>query len=234
MSEYIRDAEKIQNDKSLTVHQQRHELEQLRQKRNKISNKSSSSYSDEQVLEDSKRFIHKFKSVIDSNSTQQDKKERNIAIMDEENKAIRYKKKVEDVGSAGHNRNFQSTDETGTKTSTKGLTKDYTAPNLGVYDRSQRFEGKSRRPMGLDGSTDYEEKAHSDLEVPIGQGLEPALGDPNKAPEASTRIQDIGPYINPVSSQREDSNVNPFSKLSSPPATPRKRDKIKNLFKKKP
>ena len=140
---------------------------------------------------------------------------------------------MEDVGSAGHNRNFKSTDESGTKTFTKGLTKDYTAPNLGVYDRSQLFEGKSRRPMGLDGSTDYEEKAHSDLEVPIGQGLEPALADPSKAPETSTRIQDISPDINPASSQREDSNVNPFSKLSSPPVTPRKREKIKNLFKKK-
>ena len=66
--------------------------------------------------------------------------------------------------------------------------------------------------MALYGSTDYEEKAHSDLEI-IGQGLEPALGDPSKAPEAFTRIQDIGPHINPVSSQREDSNVNPVIAL---------------------
>lgn len=125
-------------------------------------------------------------------------------------------------------------DESSTKTFTKGITKDDTAPNLGGYERSQQFEGKSRQPMGLDGSTDYEEKTQSNLETPIAEGLEAAWGDPTKAPEVSTRIQDIDPDINPASSQRGNSNVNPFSNLSSPPATPRKRDRIKNLFKKKP
>ena len=87
--------------------------------------------------------------------------------------------------------------------------------------------------MGLDGWWDYEEKTHGDLEIPIGQGLEPALADPAKAPEVPTRIQDIDPDINPISSQRGNSSVSPFSNISSPPATPRKRDRIKILVKKK-
>ena len=123
-------------------------------------------------------------------------------------------------------------DESTTKTFTKDLVKDSTAPNLGVYDRSQRFEGKPRRPMEFDGSSGYEEKAHSDLEVPVAQGLEPALSDPSKAPETSS-IQ-IGPDTNPLSYEKSNSNVNTSSKLSSPPATHRKIDKIKNFFKKKP
>ena len=149
--------------------------------------------------------------------------------MNELNRASMYRRKIAEVDSAGHNRNFKSLDETGTKAS-KGITKDITSPNLGEYDRSQRFEGQARPPLGFDGSSDNIDKAHSDLEVPIGQGLEAALGDPSKAPEASTKIQDIGPDTDP----RSDPNVNPFSKLYSPPATPRKRDRIKNLFKKKP
>lgn len=150
--------------------------------------------------------------------------------MAKEMKATAYKRRIADVNSSGHNRNYNSLDETITKTSTKGLTKGPTAPNLGVYDRSQRFEGEPRRPLELDGSSDYEDKAHSDLEVPMGEGLETALGDPAKAPEVSTRIQDIKPDSNPISSQ----NVNSSSKVSYPPATRRKRDKIKDLFKKRP
>ena len=93
VSEYIKDAEETHNDKSLTAREQRHMLQELTQKRNKISNKSSSSYSDEQALKDSKRYLDKYKSVMHSGLTQQDKREKNMAIMNEENKAIRYKKK---------------------------------------------------------------------------------------------------------------------------------------------
>ena len=234
MDEYVQKAKEILKDENLSAREQRYKLNELKLRRNQLSSKSSSSYSDEQALKQDRYFLDRYNEVAKSGLTELDKKNKNLAIMEQENSRTRYLKKIADIGSAGHNRNFQSTDESSTKTFTKGITKDYTAPNLGDYVRSQQFEGKPRQPMGLDGSIDYEEKAQSNLEIPIEQGLEPALGDPTKAPEVSTRIQDIGPDINPASSQKGNSNVNPFSNLSSPPATPRKRDRIKNLFKKKP
>lgn len=109
-----------------------------------------------------------------------------------------------------------------------------TAPDTGGLSRSQRFEEKPRQPMGLDESRDYEEKTHGGLEIPIKQGLELAAADPAKAPEVSTRIQDIDPDINPISSQSGNFNVrSPFYNLLFRPATLRKRDRIKNFFKKK-
>jgi len=234
MDEYVQKAKEILKDENLSAREQRYKLNELKLRRNQLSSKSSSSYSDEQALKQDRYFLDRYNEVAESGLTELDKKNKNLAIMEQENSRTRYLKKIADIGSAGHNRNFQSTDETSTKTFTKGIPKDYTAPNLGDYVRSQQFEGKPRQPMGLDGSTDYEEKAQSNLEIPIEQGLEPALGDPTKAPEVSTRIQDIAPDINPASSQKRNSNVNPFSNLSSPPTTPRKRDRIKNLFKKKP
>ena len=128
------------------------------------------------------------------------------------------------MGTSGHNRDFQSLDETGTGNIFKGLPKGPTAPNLGKFHRAQRFEEEPRRPMGFDGTTD--------LEVPIGQGLERALGDPSKAPQISTRKEDIQPDSNPAASQMEKSKVNPLSTLYPHTTSPRKRDKIKNIFKK--
>lgn len=48
----------------------------------------------------------------------------------------------------------------------------------------------------------------------------------------STRKEDTGPDWNPISSQRGNENENPLSNIYSPPATPRKRDRIKNWLKK--
>lgn len=191
-------------DKNLSASERRRMFDESALKRNKVSTKSSSSYSNEQAVEQRKDFVKQYMDVSKSNLSEQEKKLRYIAIMDAENRTKRYKKKISDLDSSGHNRNFQSTDESSSKTFTKGLTKDYTAPNLGVHARSQRFEGKPRRPLDLDGGSDNEEKAYSDLEVPVGEGLERALGNPNNAPEISTRIQDTGPDTNPLSSQRED------------------------------
>ena len=76
VSEYIRDADKIQDDKSLTVGERRQKLQELTEKRNKTSNKSSSSYSDEQALENSKNYLQKYKSVMHSGLTEKDKREK--------------------------------------------------------------------------------------------------------------------------------------------------------------
>ena len=233
MDKYIQKAKEILEDKDLSVREQRYKLDELKLKRNQLSSKSSSSYSDEEALKQDRYFLDRYSKVAESGLTELNKKNKNLAIMAEENSRNMYKKKIADIGSAGHNRNFKSADESSAKTFTKGIPKDYTSPDLGGYERSQRFEEKPRQPMGLDGSRDYEEKTHGDLEIPIGQGLEPALADPVKAPEVSTRIEDIEPDINPISSQRGNSNISPFSNISSPPATPSKRDRIKNLFKKK-
>lgn len=88
--------------------------------------------------------------------------------------------------------------------------------------------------MALDGSKDNVKNSHGDLEVAVPDGLVPAWDDPAKAPEVSTRKKDIQPDVNPISSQTGNSNPSPFSKLSSPPTSPRKRDRIKNFFKGKP
>lgn len=225
VDEYIQKAKEILKDENMSAREQRYKLNELKQKRNKLSSKSSSSYSDEQALEQDIYYLGRYNEVAKSGLTELDKKKENLAIMEQENRSTRYVKKIADIGSAGHNRNFKSTDETSTKTFTKGIPKDSTAPNLGDFVRSQQFEGKPRQPMGL---------AQSNLEIPIEQGLEPALANPSEAPEVSTRIQDIGPDINPASTQKRNSDVNPFSNLSSPPTTPRKRDRIRNFFKKKP
>ena len=163
MDEYLQKAKEVINNKNLSAREQRYKLEELKLTRNKLSSKSSSSYSDEQALKQDRYFLDRYSEVAESGLTEVNKKNKNLAILAEENSREMQKKKIADIGSAGHNRNFKSTDESSTKTFTKGISKDYTAPDLGGFMRSQRFEEKARQHMGSDGSRDYEEKTHGDL-----------------------------------------------------------------------
>lgn len=101
--------------------------------------------------------------------------------MDQE-KRTRYNSKIADLSRAGHKRNFKSLDETtkdNTKTFTKGISKDSTAPNLGEYARSKRFEEEPRRPTGSLGPKYYHEMTSGGLEVSEPEGLEEASSAPN-------------------------------------------------------
>ena len=208
-------------------------LNQLKTERDRLSSKSSSSYSDQLALDRDIYYLRKYDQINKSDLSPQDKVKSHLALMKQEgtnNEA--YKRKISNVASSGHNRNYQSIDDRTTRSFTEGFTRDTTAPNLGEYQRSQLFEEMPKRPLGYDGAGDGTDEGG--LQVPIGQGLETALGDPSKAPQLSNRKEDLQPDLNPASSQMDRSRLSPFSNLSSPPTSPRKRDKIKNLFRKKP
>ena len=230
-SEYSKEAWKVHGDENLTNGEKRAMLNQLKIKRDQLSNKSSSSYSDQQALDRDIYYLGKYDQINRSDLSPDNKVKSHLALMKEEN-CEAYKRKISNVALTGHNRNYQSVDDRTTRSFTEGITKDTTAPNLGAYERSQRFEEMPKRPLGCDGADDGTDEGG--LQVPIWQGLEPALNDPSKAPQLSNRIEDLQPDLNPASSQMDRSRVSPFSNLSSPPTSPRKRDKIKNLFRKKP
>lgn len=83
-------------------------------------------------------YLNKYAKVAESNLTEEEKKNSNMEIMEAENRKMKQTKKIANIHSSGHTRNFKSADE-GSAKPFKGLTKDYTAPNLGGFERSQRF-----------------------------------------------------------------------------------------------
>lgn len=227
--EYAREGAKVINNPNLSNHERSARLDVLTQKRDELSSKSSSSYELAQHLAAKEFYINKINELQASNLSENDKTIKYLEIMKQDSNAdARYKKKVSDVGSSGHSREFKSIDET--STGSKGLPRDMTAPDLGGFERSQEFEEKSRQPFGLDGTTDYPRNKESNLEVPVGQGLE--VDNDIIAPEFSTRKEDLQPDSNPAASQMDKSKVDPLSTVYSPPASPRKRDILKNIFKK--
>ena len=227
--EYAQEADKLYQNPELTNRQKSDRLYELSQKRIELSSKSSSSYEREGYLETKKFCVDKINELKTMGLSDDDKMIRYLEILKKDTDAdARYKKKISDVGSSGHSREFQSIDQK--STGYKGIPRDMTAPNLGEFERSQQFEEKPKQPFGFDGTTDYPINKESNLEVRVGQGLE--VDNAVKAPEFYTRKEDLQPDSNPAASQMDKSKVDPLSTVYSPPVSPRKRDKLKNIFKK--
>ena len=229
--EYAQEADKLYQNPELTSNQKCERLFELSQKRIELSSKSSSSYEHGEYLATKKFYMDKINELKTMGLSDDDKRIKYLELLkkDRDADAI-YKKKISDVGSSGHSREFQSIDQK--STGYKGIPRDMTAPNLGGFERSQQFEEKPKQPFGFDGTTDYHHPRNkeSNLEVPVGQGLE--VDNAVKAPEFSTRKEDLQPDSNPAASQMDKSKVDPLSTVYSPPVSPRKRDILKNIFKK--
>lgn len=93
VDEYVKRAKEILEDKDLSAREQRYKLDELKLKRNQLSSKSSSSYSDEQALKLDRYFLDRYREVAESGLTELNKKDKNLAIMVEENRRKMYKKK---------------------------------------------------------------------------------------------------------------------------------------------
>ena len=76
MDKYFKQAQRVHNDKSLTVHEKISKLDDLMTERNKMSTKSSSSYDDEQFIKENLHYVHQYKVVAESNLSQADKRKK--------------------------------------------------------------------------------------------------------------------------------------------------------------
>jgi len=93
LDEYLQKAKEILKDENLSTREQRYKLDELKVRRNRLSSKSSSSYSDEQALKLDRYFIKKYNEVAESDLTELDKKNKNLALMELENSKTKYQKK---------------------------------------------------------------------------------------------------------------------------------------------
>ena len=85
MAEYVQEVEEILEDKDLSTRDRRHKLDELILKQDQLSSKRSSSDSDEQALKRYRYFLDRYREVLESGSTELDKKNKFLAIMAEEN-----------------------------------------------------------------------------------------------------------------------------------------------------
>jgi hypothetical protein len=109
---------------------------------------------------------------------------------------------------------------------------------MDVFKRAQIFDSQeaAKPPFGLDGSSDSRKDTSSNLERTIPQGIERVQTEPASKAPIPIKSEEIRPDIDATSDLKESSNTNPWGNITSSypsSATPRKRDKFKDLFKKK-
>ena len=223
---YNKQVDEIFKDETLTSKEKRVMIDRLAATRDNLSTKSSSSYSNEERLNLRLFYSNSLKKIEqDSSLTDAQKSELSMKLMAEERVEV-TKEQIADLDSSWHHKKHKSLDEVIYKKPTKGIPRDITAPDLGNTDRAQVFEGKGKekaREQDVQVTSPTSSAKAPELFAPF-EGLEKSLtSNTAKAPEAVNSFLDLEPDRNLLSAQEN----------KSLPEPARKRDKIKNFFKKK-
>ena len=206
-------------------------MDEVNEEYETLSSKSTSSLSNSDALSNYKFHVKSLDAIVKSQASDEYKNEMIKKTMHKKKvyEDMRKQQKLSDLSSSGHTRVHKSVDETYAKPIGKGIPRDTTAPNLGAHLRPDMMEEEARPPLGYDGTYDKV----SDLEVPVGGGIQTSTGEGLESVPMGEGIEPVRedshkPQAAKSSTSKKVSNPG-FNSASSPPS--KKWDKIKNWIK---